>query len=590
MLRPTCPTGPTVHTGVPYEPSYPPGAPVADRISRGSTFWHEISHPCRDCVVRDWIDNGYPLEWGPDGCAPAEVSSNHPSAIRESDFVDEQIVQMLKAGAIKRVYKQRPKVVNPLGTVPKSSGKLRLILDMRHVNRFLVDTTFRMEGLRDLPDIAYPEDFACSVDLAQGYYHIDLHPSSRTYHGFRWRDRWYTYQVLPFGLRTAPRVFAKTFNILVRHWRSQGIRMLAYLDDWLFLASSAGEARRVITQVRRDCLRAHVNINFDKSILVPAHRMEKHLGLTIDFRDKGTFEVPQDRWDRLQADILNLRQKAAGNRRVPVRLVARITGQIISMGLALGNISRLFTRGLYADIDRALTWSADIILSETATQELSFWSETTRDEFTGPIFSPSDEGDAVRLAADASDIGRGGLQLTDSVPRAVAHGFFLPDEREESSTHREARGALLVLRSFQHLCQNRRVLLQVDSLNLFECVHRGSRIPELCGILKSIFWLCLSLHTVLQLVWVPRAENSEADALSKLEDRDDWCLDPRWFRGGSVVHGGVPIRSTVSPPISTTCVPGSILNITARAVRGSTPLAPIGEGTMRPTGSTPPSG
>ena len=123
---------------------------------------------------------------------------------------------MLESGAITKVYK-KPKVVNPLGTVPKPNGKLRLILDMRHVNKFLVDTSFRMEGLRDLQDIANPDDFACSADLAQGYYHVELHPSSRTYHGFSWGGHWYTYQVLPFGLRTAPRVFAKTFNVLVRH-------------------------------------------------------------------------------------------------------------------------------------------------------------------------------------------------------------------------------------------------------------------------------------------------------------------------------------------------------------------------------------
>ncbi len=70
--------------------------------------------------------------------------------------------------------------------------------------------------------------------------------------------------MLPFGLRTAPRVFAKPFNILVRHWRYDGIRMLSYLDDWLFVARSAEEVRKVIRRARKDCLRAHVAINFEK--------------------------------------------------------------------------------------------------------------------------------------------------------------------------------------------------------------------------------------------------------------------------------------------------------------------------------------
>ncbi len=37
---------------------------------------------------------------------------------------------MLESKAIVKIYR-KPKVVNPLGTVPKSNGKLRLILDER---------------------------------------------------------------------------------------------------------------------------------------------------------------------------------------------------------------------------------------------------------------------------------------------------------------------------------------------------------------------------------------------------------------------------------------------------------------------------
>jgi hypothetical protein len=184
--------------------------------------------------------------------------------------------------------------------------------------------------------------------------------------------------VLPFGLRTAPRVFAKTSNIFARHWRCSGIRMLAYMDDWLFMARSAEEAREVIRRVRRDYLRAHVNINFEKSHLVPAQRLVRHLGFALDFAGDGTIEVPQDRWDHLQRGVTDLLRSAERGERVPARLVARVTGQIISMGLAIGDISRLFTRALYADIDDAPSWNNRISLSTAAAQELCFWSQTAK--------------------------------------------------------------------------------------------------------------------------------------------------------------------------------------------------------------------
>ena len=86
-----------------------------------------------------------------------------------------------------------------------------------------------------------------------------------------------------------------------------------------------------------------------------------------------------------------------------------------------------------------------------------------------------------------------------------------------------------LLQSLRKSCRGRRVLLQVDNMNMARCVHKGSRIPSLSAILKELFWFWLSISVSLQLVWVPRAENSEADALWKLEDTDDWQLNPAIF-------------------------------------------------------------
>ena len=41
--------------GTRTEPPLQQGVTVADRIRRGSMFWHEISDPRRDSVVLDWI-------------------------------------------------------------------------------------------------------------------------------------------------------------------------------------------------------------------------------------------------------------------------------------------------------------------------------------------------------------------------------------------------------------------------------------------------------------------------------------------------------------------------------------------------------
>ena len=58
-----------------------------------------------------------------------------------------------------------------------------------HVNRHLGRKVFKFEGLKDLADLAEKGDYAVSYDLKSGYYHVGLHPRSRTFVGFKWEGK-----------------------------------------------------------------------------------------------------------------------------------------------------------------------------------------------------------------------------------------------------------------------------------------------------------------------------------------------------------------------------------------------------------------
>ena len=110
-----------------------------------------------------------------------------------------------------------------------------------------------------------------------------------------------------------------------------------------------------------------------------------------------------------------------------------------------------------------------------------------------------------------------------------AHGLFSPEERAESSTHRDLRGLLGCLRAFLADCRGRAVCLQVDNQNVDRVTRNGSSRPGLAALAKDIFSLCRSEAITMSVRWVPRELNSEADDLSKLSDTDDWRLNPRMF-------------------------------------------------------------
>jgi hypothetical protein len=107
-------------------------------------------------------------------------------------------------------------VVSPLGVLRKrGAAKLRLTVNIRYVNRHLGKKAFKIEELKDLAFMAERGDHAVSYDLMSGYYHVDLHPRSRTFVGFKWEGQYFVYNCLPFGLSTTPCFFLKVMRGLV---------------------------------------------------------------------------------------------------------------------------------------------------------------------------------------------------------------------------------------------------------------------------------------------------------------------------------------------------------------------------------------
>ena len=57
------------------------------------------------------------------------------------------------------------------------------------------------------------------------------------------------YNRLHFGLSTAHWVFSKVMHALVMHWRRRGIRVLPYLDDFMFMERGFWKCVRVARRV-----------------------------------------------------------------------------------------------------------------------------------------------------------------------------------------------------------------------------------------------------------------------------------------------------------------------------------------------------
>ena len=73
--------------------------------------------------------------------------NNNKSAITHLDFVSEPIQDLLKTNRIIKVN-DLSDVVNPLSVTVQNSGKKRLILDLRYVNKHIYKERIKFEDLR----------------------------------------------------------------------------------------------------------------------------------------------------------------------------------------------------------------------------------------------------------------------------------------------------------------------------------------------------------------------------------------------------------------------------------------------------------
>ena len=218
------------------------------------------------------------------------------------------------------------------------------------------------------------------------------------------------------------------------------------------------------------------------------------------------------------------RPKAKG--RLTPRNLAKIAGKIISMGIAIGTLTRLFTRQMYGFIQKRRHWDITEELSAKVTSELNFWLDNLQES----------NGLAIRLDSfcsrilycDASSYAYGG-HLIHNLGTSIAHGKFSDAEKETSSTNRELLAVKRVLVSFGQELAGNTITLYTDNSNVVQIINNGSTKQHLQAIELDIYNHCVKTSLILKTKWIPREFNQTADALSKMKDSDDWSIDAETF-------------------------------------------------------------
>ena len=243
------------------------------RISLSLNCWFALT---TDSSILDIIKFGYKIDFTSpprQTCSPAAFPINKA----ESEAVDVALQELLRLGAIIKCTHLRDQFVSSIFTRPKKNGKIRIIINLKQLNGFIKYEHFKMEHLSAVLGLVEHNDWFCGLYLENAYFSVPVYPDHRRYLRFSWKGQLYEYQVLCFGLCSAPRAFTKIMKPVMVALRERGIKCSSYIDDFIFMADSSILVERHVRAASELLGNLGFSINFGKSRF-SASRSYKHLG------------------------------------------------------------------------------------------------------------------------------------------------------------------------------------------------------------------------------------------------------------------------------------------------------------------------
>ncbi|KAL0167120.1 hypothetical protein M9458_038968, partial [Cirrhinus mrigala] len=323
---------------------------------------------------------------------------------------------------------------SPYFIVPKKSGGLRPVLDLRALNRSLLRLPFKMLTTKCMLTCIRRQDWFAAIDLKDAYFHVSILPRHRPFLRFAFEGRAYQYKVLPFGLSLSPRVFTKvTEAALSPLWR-MGIRILNYLDDWLLIALLCEHRDLVL----RHLSHLGLQVNREKSKLSPVQRIS-FLSVELDSVNM-TARLTNERTQSVLKCLESFRHKTA----VPLKTFQRLLGHIAAAA-AVTPLGFLHMRPLQRWLhDRVPRWA---------------WHRGTLRIGVSPqcrrLFSPPEH---LVVYTDASSTCWGAVSNGQA-----ASGSWTGPRLQWHINCLELLAVLLALRRFRPMLRHKLVLVRTDS-------------------------------------------------------------------------------------------------------------------------------
>lgn len=489
-------------------------------------------YPDQDFVARllHYIEFGVPI--GFKGCQESIISPNWPSSSKfhkeVSKFIDANLVRGSIEGPLPHLHSAYR--ASPLGAFQKrNSGKVRPIHDLswppgRSVNDGInkyeyplcyvtVDDAMKLCTKFETPYMA-------KMDLESAFLYVTVRKEDRHLLGFSWESEYYNFSALPFGLKSAPKLFDEMATALEWIMKARGASedTIHYLDDFWTVTGEEVSTNRSLDIMIDSTNQSGFSNQVTKEMR--GTRVGELLGLIID-TVKWELRISDSRMKDIKGELQGWKGKVWATKREILSLLGRLAfcSRVVRDG-------HTFIRRLIQLSTRARNLHHKVKITNQARADISWWISCLESHNGKTCFPrPWIQHQAEIIYTDASDIALGIFYKGSwSVLQFTGRYAYMA---RKSIAWRELLAVVACLATFAQELSGKDVTMFIDNLGIVQCLESGkSDKPDIMCLIRAIYYYASINHIRYKPMHIRSGDNSTADALSRLDFNKFWGINP----------------------------------------------------------------